>query len=385
MRLGFVLKLAFLFLHRSRKATFVLSFMVLTAVAALVFLSALAVGTNDAMIGNSTGLFTGQIVGSNLHPGDLPLPAIAGVERVVVRRDLPVLLGKNGRVEPLTLIGVDAAAEKATTSLARKTLSGRYPDPGEASIFLGHATAERLGVAVDDHVLISDRDEAPLASLQVAGIYRTGLTHLDQGMAFCPIESLPGQQTNLSIAVFLAKGTAEDVVVGILRRILPSASFLAWPEFMPDLQQLIELDHICMGIVIFLVFVIVSVGISCAFHIFILKNLRDHGIMKAMGVSPADTALLLVSQILILTVLAALVGTVAGVVLAEFFATVGIDISSFTSHNQYFAVSGLLYPRLTFLATITPPATAIFFGLIAAVWPTAYVLHKGPAEILRGM
>jgi ABC-type lipoprotein release transport system permease subunit len=384
MRLRFLLQLACLFLYRSRKSTFILSFMVLTAVAALVFLSALAVGTNDAMIDNSTGLYSGHIVGSGLQPENIPLPSISGVEGVLIRKHLPVLLGKDGNFEPLTLIGVDAEAEKATTALWKKTLKGRYPNSGEPSIFIGQSTAERLDIAVGDPLLISNRDGVPMTSLIVAGIYRTGITHLDQGMAFCPVESLPGQAFYLSVAVFLAKGTLEDVVVASYRKFLPAASFVGWPEFMPDLKQLIDLDHICMGIVIVLVFAIVSVGISCAFHIFILKNLRDHGIMKAMGVLPSETALLLVAQILLLTLLAAALGTLFGTGISVIFSNIGIDIGAFTSHNQYFAVSGLLYPRLTLVAVLTPPSAAIAFGLFAAIWPTAYLLQQGPAEILRG-
>jgi ABC-type lipoprotein release transport system permease subunit len=384
MRLCFVLQLACLFLYRSRKTTFILSFMVLTAVAALVVLSALAVGTNDAMIGNSTGLYSGHIVGSRLQPEDLPLPSIIGVDRVLIRKHLPVLLGKDGHFEPLILIGVDAAAEKATTTLWKKTLNGRYPHSGEASLFIGQSTAERLGIGVGDPLLVSNRDGVPMASLIVTGIYRTGITHLDQEMAFCPVESLPGQAFNLGVAVFLVKGTPEDVVVASYRKFLPAASFVGWPEFMPDLKQLIDLDHICMGIVVVLVFAIVSVGISCAFHIFILKNLRDHGIMKAMGVLPSDTALLLIAQILLLTLLAAALGTLVGAGISAIFSNIGIDISAFTSHNQYFAVSGLLYPRLTLMAVLTPPSAAIVFGLLAAIWPTTYLLRKGPAEILRG-
>lgn len=384
MRLPFILKLACRFLGRSWKATIVLSLMVLTAVASLVFLSALAVGTNDAMIGNSTGLYSGQIVGSGLQPEHLPLPPMVGVERVLVRTHLPVLLAAKERLVPVTLSGVDVAAEKATTALARKTLQGRYPEAGEKSIFIGLATAEQLGVAVGESIRISSRDGLPMASLKVAGIYRTGSPHLDLAMAFCPIESLPDHGDDLAVAVFLVKGTPVDGVVDAYRRLLPSVNFMAWPEFMPDLQQLIELDHVCMAIIIVLVFAIVAVGISCAFHIFLLKNLRDHGIMKAMGVLPGDVTLLLVSQILILTVVAALLGTLAGVGISAIFSTVGIDIGAFTSHNQYFAVSGLLYPRLTLLATITPPTTAIAFGLVAAIWPTVYLLGKGPAEILRG-
>jgi ABC-type lipoprotein release transport system permease subunit len=65
-------RIAILFLVRSGRATAVLSVMVVTAVAALIFLSALAVGVEDAMLRNTVGLFSGHITGYNLPE---PFPA----------------------------------------------------------------------------------------------------------------------------------------------------------------------------------------------------------------------------------------------------------------------------------------------------------------------
>lgn len=385
MRPAFVLKIAGLILWRSWRATVVLTLMVISAVAALVFLSALAVGTNDAMIRNSTGLFAGHIAGNQLREGDPPLLALPGVERILVRRQQPVLLAKGENLEPMVLTGVDPDQEQAGTALAQKTVAGRYLRAGEATIFLGRESARRLQAQAGDRIEVRNQQGEPLATLAVAGIFQTGLTHLDQGLAFCPQPALPAGPAEISIAAFLEAGTPLDPLVHRYRLLLPAATFAAWTEFMPDLKQLIDLEALCMALVITLVFVIVSVGISCAFLIFTLKNLREHGIMKAMGLQSSDTALLLVAQIGLLTLVAAVLGTLAGVVTVAVFARIGIDISAFTSHNQYFAVSGMLYPRLTGPALFTPPLAAIVFGLLAAVGPIVSIIGKNPAEILRNV
>lgn len=385
MRFTFLLKIACLILWRSWRATLVLSLMVIAAVASLVFLSALAVGTNDAMIRNSTGLFSGHIAGSMLREDDLPHLRNAGVERVLVRRHQQILLEKDEVLEPLVLIGVDPEQEKEGTAFWKKTVAGRYPLSGEETIFLGQATAKRLNLRVGDTVTLGNRQNIPLKTLSVAGLYKTGITHLDQGLAFCPVAALPVGETDLSAAVFLKPGVPVDTVVSQYRRAVPSAAFAAWTAFMPDLKQLIDLEFICMAIVIALVFAIVSGGISCTFLIFTLKNLREHGIMKAMGLLSGDTALLLVSQIGLLTFAAATLGTLSGILTVAVFSRIGIDISAFTSHNQYFAVSGVLYPRLTELALLTPPLVAVLFGLAAAIWPVVYITRKNPADILRSV
>lgn len=385
MRLTFLCNIAGLMLWRSWRTTAVLSFMVVSAVAALVFLSALAVGANDAMIRNSTGLFSGHIAGSGIREADAPLPQLPGVKQVLVRRQQQALLSANGRLEPVVLMGVDPAQEQATTAYWKKTVVGAFPTAHEAALFLSQETAKRLQLSAGDKVTLVNPQGAQLKTLAVAGVYKTGITQLDQGLAFCPVGVLPTGPADLSVAVFLQADAPLEAIAAQYRRLLPSAVFTPWTEFMPDLKQLIDLDSICMAIVVTLVFAIVSVGISCAFLIFTLKNLREHGIMKAMGLLSGDTALLLVAQIGMLTVAAAVVGTLMGTATVAVFAQIGIDISAFTSHNQYFSVSGVLYPRLTGLALFTPPLAAVVFGLAAAIWPIAAIVRKNPADILRSV
>jgi ABC-type antimicrobial peptide transport system permease subunit len=140
-----------------------------------------------------------------------------------------------------------------------------------------------------------------------------------------------------------------------------------------------------MAIVVILVFTLVSVGISCAFLIFTLKNLREYGIMKTMGIMPVESALFLVCQIGFLTFFAAIIGMISGVLAVQLFSRTGIDLTSFTSHNQYFTISGIIYPRLTAISLLPPPFLAITFGLAAAIWPSIYIIRKSPADILRSV
>ncbi len=386
MRLRFIIHIACLNLWRSWRATAVLSVMVVFAVAALVFLAALAIGTNDAMIRNSIGLFSGHIAGTGL-PREMRADRlnVPGVAQVLVRRHLRLLVEKDDVFEPIELIGVDPRQEKAHTALWKKTVAGRYLQPGEQTLYLNQDTARRLQATVGDQLHLRRQPDKQPRTLTLAGIYMTGASHLDQTLAFCPEEVFPGQEGFTSAAVFLQDGASVDNVLQQFRERMPQATFRAWPEFMPDLKQLIDLNFVCMAIVMVLVFALVAVGISCAFLIFTLKGLREHGIMKAMGIMPLDTATLLATQIGVLTACAAVLGVVAGVAFVALFARHGIDLSSLTSHNQYFSVSGIIYPRCTAASLLTPPLLAGFFGMAAAIWPALFVMYKSPADILRSV
>lgn len=383
---GYWARIALLFLVRSGRITAALHVMVVTAVAALIFLSALAVGVEDAMLRNTVGLFSGHITCYDLpdgvSPGDLQT---RGVQAVLKRRYLPGILAGNGIAQPLTLCGIDPAREAAATALEKTISQGRYPAPGEREMMISRDLADVFGVRTGDVLRFSTQPAGLATAFSVSGIYRTGLPALDRGIAFYPLDVIPVEDAAWSAAVFLGTGVAPASVLAAYRaRFGEPTRFESWEVQMPDLRQLIDLEALSMGIVIVLVFGVVAIGIACSFVIFIIRNMREYGIMKAMGVTPGEMALLIVIKVTLMNLVACTAGLVVGMLAAWGVARLGgIDLTAFTSHNRYFAVSGIIYPRLTRFSLWAPPAVSVVFSLIAAAWPALLVARKRAANILR--
>jgi len=383
--LKFWIRTAFVFLFRSGRSTVTLSLMVVMAVAVLIFLSALAVGINDTMIRNSVGLYSGHIYGFSLPQSlDTQRLKIHGVVSVLKRISIPGILSNGNTIETLTMVGVDPAAELKTTAIWEKTVSGRFLKNGDSTVFLSQDLADKLKVQPGDTVRFSlglDKNQIPFI---VSGIYKTGIDYLDRGIAFCPFEVLPVEKHTWEAAIFIREGFEPESIIAEYRTLLPeSAGFHSWKEMMPDLLQLIDLNYISMGVVTVLVFGVVSLGIACAFVIFILKNLREYGIMKAMGATPGEIGCLIVIEVILMNLAASSIGVLIGVVLVFITNHSGIDLTYFTSHNRYFVVSGVIFPRLTFFSLCLPPILALFFSLVSAIWPAAIVTRKKAADILR--
>jgi ABC-type lipoprotein release transport system permease subunit len=379
-------RIAFLFLVRSGRATAALSAMVVTAVAALIFLSALAVGVKDAMLRNTVGLFSGHITGYNL-PDSMPVQAlmIQGVDAVLRRSYLPGVLSGGGLSQPLMLCVIDAVREVDQTALKRKITEGRYPLSGQKEILVSRDIAQSLGVRTGDTLRFKFRRDSSVLDLSVSGIYKTGLDMLDRGIAFCALNIGPEKGIPWSAAIFLKAGIETGPVIQVYLQKFPGpVRFESWEAQMPDLRQLIDLEAVSMVIVIFLVFGVVAIGIACSFVIFIIRNIREYGIMKAMGVTAAEMSVLIVSKVVLMNVVACGVGILIGMLAVLTVAHMGgIDISTFTSHNRYFSVSGVVLPRLTAFSLWAPPATSLFFSLVAAIWPATLVTRKKAADILR--
>ena len=383
---GFWIKTAILFLIRSARSTVVLSLMVVTAVTSLIFLSSLAVGVKDAMIRNSVSLYSGHISGFELPSGlKTETLLVEGVASVLKRVSIPVILSYQNHIETVILIGVNPAIEFKTTALREKIIDGKYIQNGERSILLGSQIAERLKVKPGDILDFNAESEKNKGQLKVSGVYKTGIDQFDRGMAFCPLFLIADGQSTWSAAIFLNDGVDPGSVIAAYRRNLPEAhEFKSWEELMPDLRQLIDLEYLSMGIVTILVFGVVSLGIACAFVIFILKNLREYGIMKAMGVTTLEMTLVIVMEVVLMNLAAILMGTIGGILVVLLVEkTGGIDLTAFTSHNRYFAVSGVISPRLTPYSLCLPPLVSFLAGLISTIWPAALVARKKTADILR--
>jgi hypothetical protein len=86
-----------------------------------------------------------------------------------------------------------------------------------------------------------------------------------------------------------------------------------------------------------------------------------------------------------MTVVASVAGTLAGALAVAAVAQTGVDLTAFTSHNQYFAISGIIYPRLTSFSLWLPLLLSIVFGFLAAVWPSVLVVREKAADILRSI
>ncbi|MBM4311707.1 MAG: ABC transporter permease [Deltaproteobacteria bacterium] len=382
---GFWLKTAILFLVRSGRSTAALSLMVVSAVATLIFLSALAVGVNDAMIRNSTGLFAGHISGYGL-PAQLAPGALAGegVKGVAKRVPAAGILSGSGQLTGVVLLGIEPEVERSASAFWKKTVEGSFLSTQGRGLFISRALAENLAVAVGGTLTFSARDRSDFREFTVDGIYETGIEPLDRGIAFCTLAAHPDPQQPWSAAVFLEDGVDPDDVIARYRTGLPEGDrFKSWSDLMPDLRQLIELNYVSMSLVMVLVFGVVSLGIACAFVIFIMKHMREYGIMKAMGVTAGEMMRLIIMEIMLMNCAASIVGITAGVVAVLIVSAIGIDLTAFTSYNRYFAVSGVIYPRLTAFSLWSPPALALVFSLAAALWPAVLVARKKAADILR--
>ena len=260
------------FLVENRRTTFILCFLISFAIGTLVFVISLAKGISDIMVINSTGMFSGQISGVNLplsvRPDELKTPF---VNAVLQRFRLPATIIHQNRKRPLDLVAVYPDQEKRHSFFHKKIAAGRYLLTGQKEILLNLETAERLGARPGDTVL--GQMGGGQYELNVAGIFQTGVDSLDRAMAFCPVFDGLILPETWQAGVFTKPGTDMSSAMSAFPRAgLEDGQLKPWTQLMPDLTQLLELNDICVNILVVIVLGVVSLGCASSFAIFVVSQ-----------------------------------------------------------------------------------------------------------------
>ena len=375
---------------------------ILLGVGILTFLGATMVGVNDGMIENSVALGTGHLlVRSEDARGlaarwrerqDLPSVVRAALPRLLA----PVLLTNEERTAsaPVRLAGVLPELEHGVTAISARQVAGEYlaerVAPGERGevfdVFLGSGAAEALSVETGDslHVVFGD---GAAARGRVTGVFRTGIEQFDRGLAHARLDALAAVETETlegEVALFLRAGTPSREALRRIEPLLaPGESAAPWQELLAELDQLIRLNGVSMGIVIVLGVVLMAAGVSNTVLVSVMDRYRDFGVLKALGVTPGEILRLIVLESALMCLAAGLLGLAVGSAVTLHFGRTGIDLSRFTSENIHFVMDSVVRPRLTWGMALAPALAVLGAGVAAALWPAWIASRRRAAEVMR--
>lgn len=299
---------------------------------------------------------------------------------------------KSGAVR---LSGVVMEEEQQVTLLSDSLVLGEFPRAGK-SVLLGKRLAVSLGVSLHDEVTLVAQDiigDPVSAPFQIAGIYETGVANLDQTQVYLPLEALqmflnaPGKISEIAIRTPLQETQERR---DLLARIFENKSGKAWTrvkveswdEVLPDVKQLIDLNSVTMNILIGIVFIIVAMGIANTMTTITFERFREFGAMAAMGTTPAEIVGLVSMESLLLGLVSSVIGTCIGFLLCLYLEIYGIDLTQFTSANQYFANNHILRAVLTWENFFTAQMVTLAVSFLAGLYPAWRASRQDPCQAL---
>lgn len=394
--------LAFRNLNRNRRRSMLTIAAIAFALVCLLVFDALKNGLHQKMVSTATATDIGslQIHGSGFAANlisltELPAPehvtqalAAIGIDTFARRLKASGLILSGPKSAAVVLHGVIPEEERRVTVVNDRIITGEVPQ-GEKEVLVGQGLALSFGIQVGERLTIMAQDSFGATvsrRFTVSGIYQTGVTGFDGGHLFMTLAALQSflDAADLvsEIAVALPQGTHQAQAELLRQRLGLDYQVKTWEELTPDVTQLITLNDTTMAILISIVFLIVAMGIVNTMTTITFERFREFGTIAALGATPTRIMGLVTAEALALGLCASLIGSAIGISLCLYLSRHGIDLTAFTSTNQYFSNNHILKAVLDWRQVLSTNVFTLLTATLAGLPPAWGAARQNPAQAL---
>ena len=233
------------------------------------------------------------------------------------------------------------------------------------------------------------------AIARVSGLFRTGVSEVDGGLALLPLQSV---QTVLGyerdevgfIAVNLHDQRASHVLRDSLQAQAPfqDVEVLNWQQTQPDLAGMIAVDKSANRISQLLIALLISAGILNTMLMSVLERIREFGVMMALGMSQRHLFGLVMLESFWLAVIGLIIGVLITIPWYWYMYETGLDLTS--AYGDDFSFGGVLLYTVFKIRLFKESIVGILIGLfslalIAGAYPAWRAGRIPPVESLKAL
>ncbi len=296
---------------------------------------------------------------------------------------------------PALIVGVDPGSELAFSELGAEPADGRYLQEGDRlQAFIGAGMAARLGLRTGSRMVLTAQvasGEIAGQLVRVAGTYRTGLDELDEALVHIPLpvaRSWLGVEGATSVSMVLPHSTLTDPVLAEARTTLEGSGIevVGWPETARELYSAVRIDDAGDWVFHLILFAIVTLAILNAVFISVLHRKRELGLLRALGLSGAETGLVVFVEGVLLTVASGFVGVALGFALVWVFFRNGLDLTDMMPADITFGgivFNPVMHPAIELRHLVQSVALTTVIGLSASLYPAWHAARLDPAESVK--
>jgi ABC-type lipoprotein release transport system permease subunit len=290
------------------------------------------------------------------------------------------------------LRGLDLERDPRVLALNQQVFEGRWLDPGDPrGVVVGRRLAHTLGVAPGDElVVLSQAADGSMANalFRIRGVLKSLGSETDRAGVF------------MSEAAFrdlmVYAGGAHQIIVGrpavldtaavraAASRAAPGLDLQSWRELNPTLASMLDSVTGLINVFFFLVNVAIAVVILNATLMAVFERIREFGVLKALGIAPADLLKLIYVESMLQVALAIAIGVTLTLPALWYLTAVGIDMGTLAGTD----VMGMVMME-TWYAVVSPRVFAqpilmtLLVVSLAVLYPATRAARIQPVDAMR--
>ncbi len=295
------------------------------------------------------------------------------------------LVASEGNSSGVQLRGTDLRYEPQVTELYNHVMSGQWLDRNDPfGVVIGKKLARLLDAKVGSElVYIGQSADGYMANeiFIVRGILKAVAATIDSSGVLLPkqtlIEMLALPEGAHEIVVMRADRSAVSLEAATrqIAALAPGYETLNWRELMPVIARFLETADVQTLIMLIFTYIAVASVVLNAVLMSVFERIHQFGIMKAIGVTPAQSVALIYAETMLQTLLASLLGLAFGWWASSRFQAHGIDMSRLTGDVSFagIALDPVWYAYVTPDVLAKPILFLFVVALLAALYPAIKV------------
>jgi putative ABC transport system permease protein len=292
----------------------------------------------------------------------------------------------------ISIVGIDAASEAATTALDENILQGNYiVHEGRNPVLVGKKLADKTKLQPGSRLVLTFQNvegELVSASFRVAGIYQTSNGIYDESHVYVrqsDLEPYVGEGTTINQVAIIANKMDQVQALGDrLTHQFPEYSIRTWVDISPELAYMQEMAGMMLMIILVIILFALSFGLVNTMLMSVFERTRELGMLMAVGMNSKKVFAMIMIETIFLTLMGALGGMLLGFVSIQFFSKTGIDMAAVGGDSlNNFGFPSVVYPQLELSFFFFLMVLVIVTAVLTSIYPALKALRLKPAEAVR--
>jgi putative ABC transport system permease protein len=401
-----LLALAWRNIWRNKKRSLIIISAIAVGLCCGLFASATMFGMWDSMINTTIDRDLGhfQIHSKTFEDEKLVTDTIPNFENVLsTLKESQYVTGVSSRViiegmassattsNGVRILGINPETEKKVTTVYKDIVKGNYFDETwKNQIVVGEKLADNLGLKEKSKIVLGFQGidgSIIYGAFRVTGIFRTESSMFDKSNVFVKendlLKLINSDKISNEIVVRLSSVQLVDSVYIPIKNKYPNLSVKYWGELAPELnfyyQSVVLQSNIFVGIILFALLF----GITNTMLMSVMERVREFGVLMAVGMKRSRVFFMIIMETISLSFIGGIIGLILALILIQYFASVGINLSAFTEGLSQWSLGTRLYTSLPF--SFYPPIVIMILvtAVISAFYPALKAIKLKPATAIR--
>lgn len=310
-----------------------------------------------------------------------------GVENVMVRLNFAGLLN-NGRADlSVNGEGVEPGPENELGSFVSMSKGRHLTDQDAFGIVLGYGVAQGLKLKPGDHVtLLANTLDGALNSMEfeVIGIFQSFSKDYDARTVKIPLaaaQELLDTRGGNAIVITLKETDDTESVAGLLKEQLRTSGLevKTWFELNDFYGKTVELYKGQFGVLQVIILVMVLLSVFNSVNMSVFDRIGEFGTMMALGNRSRQVFWLILTESVVLGIIASTLGLVLGIAMALVISAIGIPMPPPPNADLGYTAQIRVTSSVLLISFVIGFAAAV----LAAILPARHVSRTPVVEALR--